>query len=157
MPDHHPTRKPSEIDDATYISALEETMARLAMEWETAYAATNAATAKVTAMSPGNTLATNTLNDFQNQLLAEMRNGMKKVLVAATTAAATGSGNRGEDTAIDGGKERWRKTRSDLPLCPHCKRNGKHKPEDCFSLPVNADKKPANFIDGRYVDWKKKE
>jgi hypothetical protein len=70
---------------------------------------------------------------------------------------ATGSSAGQRDTAKDGGKERWRKTRSDLPLCPHCKRNRKHKPEDCFSLPANADKKPANFIDRRYVNGKKKE
>ncbi len=144
-------------DDATYISALEEMVACLATEQETAYAATNATTAKVAAMSPGNTLAANTLNDFQNQLLTEMRNEMKKVLVAATTAVATGSGARGGDTAKDGGKECWHKTISDLPLCPHCKKNGKHKPEDCFSLPVNADKTPANFINKRYVNEKKKE
>jgi hypothetical protein len=144
-------------DDATYISVLEETVARLAMEQETAYAATNAATAKAAAMSPGDTLAANTLNDFRNQLLTEMKNEMKKVLVAATTAAATGSGARGGNTAKDGGKERWHKTRSDLPLCPHCKRNGKHNLEDCFSLPWNADKKPANFINERYVNGKKKE
>jgi hypothetical protein len=86
-----------------------------------------------------------------------MRYEMKKVLVAATTAAATGSGARGGDTAKDGGKERWCKTRSDLPLCPHCKRNRKHKPEDCFSLPANADKKPANFINGRYINGGKRE
>ena len=81
---------------------------------------------------------------------------MKKVLVAATTAAATGSGARGGNTATakDGGKERWHKPRSDLPLCPHCKRNRKHKLEDCFSLPANADKKPANFINGRYFNGK---
>ncbi len=144
-------------DDATYISALEETVACLATEQETAYAATNAATTKVAAMLPGDTLAANTLNDFQSQLLTEMRNKMKKVLAAAMTAAATGSGARGGDTAKDGGKERWRKTRSDLPLCPHCKRNGKHKPEDCFSLPANADKKPANFINRRYLNGKKTE
>ncbi len=144
-------------DDATYISELEETVARLAMERETAYAATNAATAKATAMYPGNPLAATTLNDFQNQLLTDMRNEMKKVLVAATTAAATGSSARTGDTAKDGGKECWRKTRSDLPLCPHCKRNRKHKPEDCFSLPANADKKPTNFINRRYVNGKKKE
>jgi hypothetical protein len=144
-------------DDATYISALKEMVARLTTEQETAYAATNAATPKSAAMSPGNTLAANTLNNFLNQLLMEMRNEMKKVLEAATTAAATGSGARGGDTAKEGGKECWRKTRSDLPLCPHCKRNGKHKPEDCFSLPANADKKPTNFIDGRYLNGKKKE
>jgi hypothetical protein len=142
-------------DNATYISALEEMVARLATERETAYAATNAATIKAATVSLGDTLAANTLNDFQNQLLTEMRNEMKKVLAAATTAAATGSGARGGDTAKDGGKECWRKTRSDLPLCCHSKRNRKHKPEDCFSLPANADKKPANFIDGRYVNGKK--
>ncbi len=144
-------------DDATYISALEETGARLATERETAYAATNAATTKAAAMSPGNTLAANTLNDFQNQLLTEMRNEMKKVLAAARTAAATGSSAKGGDTAKDGGKKHWRKTRSDLPLCPHCKRNRKHKPKDCFSLPANTDKKPANFIDGRYLIGEKTE
>jgi hypothetical protein len=152
-----PNKKAIGNDDVTYISALEEMVACLGTERETAYAATNAATAKVAAMSPGDMLATNTLNDFQNQLLTEMRNEMKKVLVAATTAAATGSGARGGDTAKDGGKECWCKTRSELPLCPHCKRNGKHKPENCFSLPANADKKPANFINRRYVNGKKKE
>ncbi len=90
---------------------------------------------------------------------------MKKVLVGNFSkfeifpeyGAAIGSGPRGGDTAKGGGKERWRKTRSDLPLCPYCKRNGKHKPENCFSLPANADKKPANFINGKYVNGKKKE
>ncbi len=127
------------------------------MERETAYAATNATTTKAAAMSPGDTLVANTLNVFQNQLLMEMRNEMKKVLAAAMTATATGSGARGGDTAKDGGKERCLKTRSDLPLCPHCKRNRKHKPEDCFSLPANADKKPTNFINRRYVNGKKTE
>jgi hypothetical protein len=144
-------------DNATYISALEEMVARLVTEQETAYAATNAATTKAAAMSLGNTLAANTLNDFRNQLLMEMRNEMKKVLGAATTAAATGSRARGGDTEKDGGKELWHKTRSDLPLCPHCKRNRKHKLEDCFSLPAIADKTPANFIDGRYLNGKKTE
>jgi hypothetical protein len=85
-----PNEEATGNDDATYTPALEETVACLTTERETAYAATNATTAKVTAMSPCNTLAANTLNDFQNQLLTEMRNEMKKVLVAATTAAATG-------------------------------------------------------------------
>jgi hypothetical protein len=152
-----PNKEAIKYDNAAYISALEETVAHLTMERETAYAATNATTTKAADMSPGNTLAANTLNDFQNQLLMEMRNEMKKVLAAAMTAAATGSGTRGGDTAKDEGKEHWCKTRSDLPLCPHCKRKGKHKPEDCFSLPANADKEPANFIDGRYVNGKKTE
>ncbi len=41
-----PNNKAVGNDDATYISALEETVARLATERETAYAATNAATTK---------------------------------------------------------------------------------------------------------------
>ncbi len=126
-----PNKEAVKNDDATYISALEETVARLATERETAYAATYAATTKVAAMSPGNTLAANTLNDFQNQLLTEMRNEMKKVLAEATTAVATGSSARGGDTAKDGGKERWCKIRSDLPL----------KPEDCFSLPATQTRR----------------
>ena len=29
-----------------------------------------------------------------------------------------------------------------------------HKPEDCFMLPANATKKPANFIEGWFVNMK---
>jgi hypothetical protein len=101
-----PNKEAVRNDDATYISALEETVACFVTVRETAYVATNAATAKLATMSPGNTLAANTLNDFQNQLLTEMRNEMKKVLVAAMIAAATGSGAREGDTAKDEGKER---------------------------------------------------
>ncbi len=160
-----PNKEAVRNDDANYISALEETVACHATERETAYAAINAATTKAAAMPPGDTLAANTLNDFQNQLLTKMRNEMKKVLAGNFSkfekipeyGAATGSGAGRGDTAKDGGKECWCKTRSDLPLCPHCKRSGKHKPEDRFSVPANINKKRANFIDGRYVNGKKKE
>jgi hypothetical protein len=47
--------------------------------------------------------------------------------------------------------------RSNLPLCPHGRKNGKHKPDDCFSLPANVGKKPENFIDGKFVYEKKVE
>jgi hypothetical protein len=46
---------------------------------------------------------------------------------------------------------------SNLPLYPHCRENGKHKPDNCFLLPANAGKKPANFIDGKFVYEKKVE
>jgi hypothetical protein len=46
---------------------------------------------------------------------------------------------------------------SNLPLCPHCGKNGKHKPDNCFLLPANACKKLANFIDGKFVYEKKVE
>ena len=77
---------------------------------------------------------------------------MKKVLAAATTAAMTSRNTGGENNA--GGRSR---TRGELKLCPHCNKKGTHKPEVCFILPENADKKPENFIDGRYVNQKKKE
>ncbi len=85
-----PNKEAVRNDNATYIEALEETVARLATEQEMAYAATNATTTKAAAMSPGNTLAANTLNDFQNQLLTEMRNEMKK----GTGSSNNSSGNR---------------------------------------------------------------
>jgi hypothetical protein len=59
-----PNKEAVRNDNTTYISALEETVACLATERETVYAATNAATTKAATMSPGNTLAANTLNDF---------------------------------------------------------------------------------------------
>jgi hypothetical protein len=46
---------------------------------------------------------------------------------------------------------------SDLPLCSHCRKNGKHKPVDYFLLPANAGKKPASFNDGKFVYEKKVE
>ena len=86
--------------------------------------------------------------------MTEMKNEMKKMLAAATatTAAVANSGTGREATAGVGGRC---KPRSDLPLCPHCKKNINNKPKDCFLLPANADKKPANFIDGRFVNEKK--
>ncbi len=97
----------------------------------------------------------------------EMKNKMAKVLAAATTAAKTGTGNGGGVTGgggtggvgAGGGTGHWhgRKNGSNLPLCPCCRKNGKHKPDDCFLLPANAGKKPANFIDGKFVYEKKVE
>ena len=93
-----------------------------------------------------------TLNDFCTQLMKEVKNKMKKVLAAATTAATT-SGNTGGGNNARG----RRKTRGEFKLCPHCNKKGTHKPEDCFMLLANAAKKPAKFINRRYVNQKKKE
>ena len=84
--------------------------------------------------------------------MTEVKNEMKKVLAAATTAATTCGNTSGGNNAR--GQSR---TRGELKLCPHCNKKGTHKPEDCFMLLTNAAKKPANFIDGRYVNQKKKE
>ena len=77
---------------------------------------------------------------------------MKKVLDAATTAATTSGNTSGANNSR--GRSR---TRGELKLCPHCNKKGTHKPEDCFMLPANTSKKPANFIKVQYVNQKKKE
>ena len=92
------------------------------------------------------------LNIFCSQLMTVVKNEMKKVLAAATTAATTCSNTGGGNNA--GGQSR---TKGELKLCPNCNKKGTHKPEDCFMLPANASKKPANFIKGRYVKQNKKE
>ena len=80
------------------------------------------------------------------QLMTEVKNEMKKFLAVATTAATTGVNTSGGNNT--NGRSR---TRGDLKICPQCIKKGTQKPEDCFMLLENATKKPANFIDGRYV------
>ncbi len=114
-----------------------------------------------------NTLATNTINYFCQQLMTEMKNEMAKVLAAATTAANPGTSNGGGGTGGGGtggvgagggtGRLPGRRNGSNLPLCPHCGKSGKHKPDDYFLLPANMGKNPANFIDGKFVYEKKVE
>ena len=92
--------------------------------------------------------------------MTDVKNEMTKVLAAATAAATAGANTPTAATTgaeSNGGRRRGRKNGSDLSVCPHCGKNGRHKPEDCFSLPANAGKKPANFINGKYVTEKKAE
>jgi hypothetical protein len=56
--------------DETYISVLEETLVCLTMEHELAFAVTT----KSAERTPSNTLATNTMNDFGQQLMMNMKN-----------------------------------------------------------------------------------
>ena len=103
-----------------------------------------ATTAKTT-QPPGDALMAFMLNGFCTQLTKKGKNEMKKVLAAATTAATT-SGNTGEDTSA-GGRGR-QKARGDHTVCPHFRKTGKHKPEDCFMLPANATKnQPTSLMD----------
>ena len=140
-------------DNETYISALEEAVARLTTEKETAFATTT-----VTGSTPSTDLGKSMLHDFRQQLLTDVKTEMTKVLAAATLAATAGAETpTGTSTGTIKGRGRGRTKGSDLPVCPHCGKNGRHKPEDCFSLPANAGKKPANFIDGKYVTEKKAE
>ncbi len=88
-------------------------------------------------------------------------------MATATTAAKAGTSNGGGGTVgggtgvvgAGGGTGHWRgcKNGSNLPLCPHCGKNGKHKPDYCFLLPANANKKPANLIYRKFVYEKKVE
>ncbi len=156
MPGHLQQRWLSK-DNETYISVLKETLACLMMERELAFAVTTRSAKR----TPRNTLATNTMNNFCQQLMTEMKNEMAKVLAAATAAAKACTGNRGGGIGGGGtggvgagggiGRLRGRRNGSDLPLCPHCGKNGKHKPDDCFLLPENAGKKPENFINRKFV------
>ncbi len=158
-----PTSGTSSIgtNNETYISALGEMLARLTMECELAFAVATRSAKR----TPSNMLATNRMNDFCQQLMMEMKNEMATVLLAVTTAAKAGTGNRGSGTGgggtggvgAGGGTGHWHghKNGSNLPICPHCGKNGKHKPEDCFLLPANVGKKPANFVDGKFVYEKK--
>jgi hypothetical protein len=92
---------------------------------------------------------------------------MAKVLTMVTTTAKVGTGNRGGGTGGSGmggvgagggtGHLCGRRNRSNLPLCSHCGKNEKHKPDNCFLLPANTGKKLANFIDGKFVYEKKVE
>ncbi len=85
-------------NDKTYIFAFKETLVLLTTERELAFAVT----ARSAERTPSNTLATNTMNNFCQQLMKEMKNEMAKVLAAATTVAKADIGNGGGSTG-DGG------------------------------------------------------
>jgi hypothetical protein len=150
-------------NDGAYISALVETLTRLNTGHKLAFALTTRSAKK----TPSDTLTTSMMNDFYQQLMTEMKNEIAKVLAAVTTAAKASTSNGGGGTGgcgtggvgAGGGTEhrRGHKYGSNLPLCPHCGKNGKHKPDDCFALPAKVGKKSANFIDGKFVYAKKVE
>jgi hypothetical protein len=130
--------------DETYISILEERLACLTTERESVFAVTTRSAKR----APSNALATNMVNNFCQQLMTEMKIEMAKVLAMVMTAAKVGTGNRGNGTGGGGmggvgtgggtGHLHGRRNRSDLPLCLHCGKNGKCKPDDCFLLPYWA-------------------
>ena len=47
------------------------------------------------------------------------------------------AGGRSGDRAPEGGKQ--------LKMCPNCKREVYHSPDECFELAKNAGKQPANW------------
>jgi hypothetical protein len=144
-------------DNETYISVLEEILVHLTTERESAFAVTTRSAKR----TPSNTLVTNMMKKFCQQLMTETKNEMAKVFAVATTAAKAdtsnggggtgGSGTGGVSTGGSTGCLHGRRIGSDLSLCPHCGKNGTHKPDGCSLLPVNMGKKPANFIDRKFV------
>ncbi len=151
-----PTSGASSIhnNNETYIPILEKKMARLTTERELAFAVTT----RLAKRTPSNTLATNMMNKFCQQLMTDMKNEMAKVLAAVMTAAKAGTGNGGDGTGGGGmggvgaggstGCSRGHRNGSNLPLCPHCGKSGKHKPDDCFLLPANEDKNRQTSLMG---------
>ena len=91
---------------------------------------------------------------------------VRRLTTLVTTLMATnGGGGGGGDGGGGGGGEGGGKRRSQrgkdkdgnpLPKCPHCNKPATHKPDDCFSLAKNEEKrKAAGFEDGKFT--KKKE
>ncbi len=73
-------------------------MACLTTERELAFAVTTRSAER----TPSDTLATNTMNIFCQQLMTEMKNEMAKVLAMVMTAAKVGAGNGGGGTRGSG-------------------------------------------------------
>jgi len=57
---------------------------------------------------------------------------------------AAGSG-RGRDGGRGSGQRAGTGTARGKSLCPNCKREVFHLPDDCFELEKNASKRPANW------------
>ena len=81
-------------------------------------------------------------------------------LVSTMLAANGGGGGDGGGGGGGGGRRRNRRGKdkdgNPLPKCPNCNKPATHKPDDCFSLAKNEEKrKAAGFEDGKFT--KKKE
>ncbi len=84
-------------------------------------------------------------------IMAAMKKEMT-AMMAAMVASNTGGGETKGGTGGGKGKGRSKRDYKNMPECPHCKKKAMHKPEDCFSLPANADKmKKENFVNGKFV------
>lgn len=150
---------PSEVppDYDTYVSALEDVIARQLVDREDALTINTAATTATTSTAS------------MANLMAEVT---RLTTLVTTMAAANGggggggAGGGGGDSGAGGGgggggrrrKYQYGKDKNgnDLPKCPNCNKPATHKAEECFSLPKNEEKKKAaGFVDGKFT--KKKE
>ena len=140
-----PNDVPPEVD--TYVSALEEIIARQIVDKE------DALTINTTTTTPAVSMAS---------IMAEVNRLTTLVATLAASSGGGGGGGGGGGTEGGGGGGRARKRQgkdkdgNPLPKCPHCKKPATHKADDCFSLAKNEEKrKAAGFKDGKFT--KKKE
>ena len=120
-----------------YIESLEESLA-IAREY--------------VAKTPGvNSTATST--DFERlkvemeaqrkQFKILMKQNSDLVTALAKSSTAAPSTNRSATTTRSG-RPRTRDS-TGLTECPNCKKMARHKPENCFNLATNADKRPTGW------------
>jgi hypothetical protein len=133
-----PNSVPTEVN--TYVSALEDIIARQMVDRE------DALTINTTTATPATSMA---------GLAAEV--SRLATLVSTLTATNGGGGGGGGS----GGGERRRGQRgkdkdgNPLPKCPHCNKPATHAPDECFSLAKNEEKrKAAGFENGKFTNKK---
>jgi hypothetical protein len=65
--------------------------------------------------------------------------------LVAAFAKASASTNPGNGTTPKPRCTGCKHSQAHLKECPNCKKMWTHKPADCYSLAVNADKRPTNY------------
>ncbi len=60
-------------------------------------------------------------------------------------AKASATTNPGNGTIPKPRHSSCKRSQAHLKECPNCKKMCTHKPDDCFSLAANADKRPTNW------------
>ena len=130
---------PAEID--TYVSALEDIIARQMVDRE------DALTINTTTATPATSIA---------GLEAEVRRLTTLVATLTATNGGGGGGGGGEGGGRRRGQRGKDKDGNPLPKCPNCNKPATHKPDDCFSLAKNEEtRKAAGFEDGKFTNKKK--
>ena len=123
-------------DYDTYVSALEDVIARQVVDREEAFATKTTVTASTAPTQFS-------MADIMAEIKKEMATMIKTMAPPTVDPGKGGGRNKRRGFTADG---------KELPKCPHCGKAAMHKPDDCFSLPQNAEKmKTANFVDGKFV------
>jgi hypothetical protein len=121
-----------------YIESLEESLV-LARDY-----VTNAPTP-----APASTPIVDPLATLRLELDAQCKQFellLKQNLDLVTAFAKAGaSPNPGSDATPKQRRTGCKRSRAHLKECPNCKKMCTHKPDDCYSLPANVDKRPTNY------------